>query len=132
MDNIQIINPATGTCIATYDSHSDQQVKDIIDTADKRYRSYSRLPHSRRADLLLSLADRLTIERESLATLMTLEMGKTLDGSRAEVDKCIWVCKYYATHAKQMLADEHIATEGRQSYIAYRPLGVILGVMPWN
>ena len=63
---------------------------------------------------------------------MTLEMGKRISESRAEIEKCAWLCRHYATHAQKYLQDQLIETDAKKSYLCYRPLGVILGVMPWN
>ena len=70
--------------------------------------------------------------RESLARLMALEMGKPLAQGLAEVEKCAWVCEYYAEHAARFLGDEPAPSDATRSFVAYRPLGVILAVMPWN
>ncbi|MEL6470105.1 MAG: NAD-dependent succinate-semialdehyde dehydrogenase, partial [Cyanobacteria bacterium J06623_4] len=67
-----------------------------------------------------------------LAELMTLEMGKTLGSAIAEVEKCAWVCRYYAEHAQAFLADEPASTDASRSYVRFLPLGVLLAVMPWN
>src|SRR5712692_5818858 len=59
-------------------------------------------------------------------------MGKTITEAEAEVEKCAWSCDYFAEHAERILADEKIASNATESYVAFRPLGVILAVMPWN
>ena len=81
---------------------------------------------------MLRLADVLESRREELAELMALEMGKPVAEGRAEVTKCAWACRYYADEAEAILADHHIKTERTKSYVAYRPIGIILAVMPWN
>jgi succinate-semialdehyde dehydrogenase/glutarate-semialdehyde dehydrogenase len=63
---------------------------------------------------------------------MALEMGKPLVQGKAEVEKCAWVCDYYAEHAAAFLADEAAETDASRSYVSFRPLGVVLAVMPWN
>ena len=63
---------------------------------------------------------------------MTLEMGKPINQSKAEIEKCAWACEYYAANAEKFLADEIIITDASRSYNAYKPLGVVLAVMPWN
>jgi succinate-semialdehyde dehydrogenase/glutarate-semialdehyde dehydrogenase len=63
---------------------------------------------------------------------MTREMGKPLAQARAEAEKCAWVCRYYADHAADFLADEPVETDAARSYVAYQPLGPVLAVMPWN
>jgi succinate-semialdehyde dehydrogenase/glutarate-semialdehyde dehydrogenase len=63
---------------------------------------------------------------------MALEMGKPVTAGRAEVEKCAWVCRYYADEAEGMLADRAISTERTKSYVHHEPLGTVLAVMPWN
>jgi succinate-semialdehyde dehydrogenase/glutarate-semialdehyde dehydrogenase len=70
--------------------------------------------------------------KEELARLMTLEMGKIFRESLSEVEKCAWVCEFYARNAEQFLAEEIIDTDASISYVVFQPLGVILAVMPWN
>src|SRR6202011_1858262 len=78
-------------------------------------------------------AERLLRERRrAYAELMTREMGKVLAGGLSEVDKCAWVCDFYAEQAAAFLAPEAIATDASRSYVAFEPLGVVLAVMPWN
>lgn len=59
-------------------------------------------------------------------------MGKVIRESRAEVEKCAWVCDYYAENTEKFLAKEYVETDAKQSYIAYEPLGIVLAIMPWN
>jgi succinate-semialdehyde dehydrogenase/glutarate-semialdehyde dehydrogenase len=63
---------------------------------------------------------------------MTEEMGKPIAQAEAEAEKCAWVCRYYAEHGADFLADEPVDTDAAKSYVAYEPLGPILAVMPWN
>jgi succinate-semialdehyde dehydrogenase/glutarate-semialdehyde dehydrogenase len=63
---------------------------------------------------------------------MAVEMGKPLAGGKAEIEKCAWCCDYYAQSAEAFLRSEPIETDARKSYVAHRPLGVVLAVMPWN
>lgn len=78
------------------------------------------------------IAELLEGQREQHARRITAEMGKTLLSALAEVDKCAATCRHYAENAAEYLADQTIATEGVASYVHYLPLGVVLGVMPWN
>jgi succinate-semialdehyde dehydrogenase/glutarate-semialdehyde dehydrogenase len=66
------------------------------------------------------------------ARLMAEEMGKPVRDGRAEARKCAWVCEHYAENAERFLADEPVETDARASFVAFRPLGVVLAVMPWN
>jgi len=81
---------------------------------------------------MLAAADRLRRAKESCARLMAEEMGKPIVQGRSEVEKCAWVCDYYAQQAERFLAPEVIATDATNSYVVFQPLGVILAIMPWN
>ena len=85
-----------------------------------------------RCDLLRRAAEVLRERRDELARLITLEMGKLLSEAQGEVEKCAWVCDYYADSAPELLADEVIETDAARSLVAYQPLGTVLAVMPWN
>ena len=82
--------------------------------------------------MMMRAAEILESEKDSLAHLMTLEMGKTLRSAVDEAVKCAWVCRYYAENAERFLADELVETPASRSFIRYQPMGVILVIMPWN
>jgi succinate-semialdehyde dehydrogenase/glutarate-semialdehyde dehydrogenase len=79
-----------------------------------------------------STAARLRTRKQELAELMTREMGKTVQSARAEVEKCAWVCEYFAENAERFLAAEPVETDASRSYVTFNPIGVVLAVMPWN
>ncbi|MGD2137020.1 MAG: NAD-dependent succinate-semialdehyde dehydrogenase [Gammaproteobacteria bacterium] len=85
-----------------------------------------------RCTLLRQAASVLRGRAEDLARLMTLEMGKPIGEARAEVEKCAWVCEYYAGEGPAFLADEEIASDAGRSLVSYQPLGTVLAIMPWN
>jgi len=126
------VNPATGEEIARYGQHTPQQVARMIEAAEAASSDWGRTSIERRCELMGEMSRLLTARRDWYATLMTAEVGKPIAESRAEVDKCAWVCRYYAESAVDMLADRHIETDRTQSYVHHEPLGVILAVMPWN
>lgn len=129
---MQSINPATDEIIATYDETPPHAVQEQIATADLLQQAWAQTTVAERRLPMRRLAEILEGRREELAVLMATEMGKPVAEGRAEVDKCAWVCRYYADEAQQILADEHIEAGRRASYVAYRPLGVVLAIMPWN
>jgi succinate-semialdehyde dehydrogenase/glutarate-semialdehyde dehydrogenase len=63
---------------------------------------------------------------------MALEMGKPLQGGRAEIDKCADVCEYYAKNGAKFLENEMVGTDASKSYVNFQPIGIVLAVMPWN
>ncbi|NOX23421.1 MAG: NAD-dependent succinate-semialdehyde dehydrogenase [Actinobacteria bacterium] len=129
---IRSINPATDEVIATYEAHSPTFVERAIARAQEAQASWVYTSLDTRATHLQRLANTLTERRDALAELMAREMGKPIREGVAEIDKCAWVCRYYADNGATMLADLPISTERTKSYVAYRPLGVVLAVMPWN
>lgn len=126
------INPATGETIATYEEHTSDEINSILELTGKEQNRWGRTSFDLRHELLMNAAEQLHKEKEKYARLMTLEMGKTIKSAIAEVEKCALVCEYYAEHAESFLQNEPVKTDASESYVAYRPLGVVLAVMPWN
>ena len=130
--SIESINPATGESVASYDEMSVEEVTRTLELADASQKEWQQTSFDERATLLRKAADNLRERSDELARLMAVEMGKPLAGGRSEVDKCAWVCEYYADNAEDFLSDEMIETDASRSYVACEPLGVVLAVMPWN
>ncbi len=129
---LQSINPATGTVLATYEEMTCETVSTIIAASDAAFKAWRETPFSERSAPMRKAAGVLRERSEEFARLMALEMGKPVRQGRAEVEKCAWVCEHYADTAESCLSPEIIATEARKSYVAFRPLGLVLAVMPWN
>src|SRR5258705_4949050 len=77
-------------------------------------------------------AELLRKRKGHYAGLITAEMGKPITQAEAEVEKCAWVCEYFADNAERFLARQPVQTNARLSYVAFEPVGVVLAVMPWN
>jgi len=129
---IATINPTTGETVKTFEPLSDQQVEAKLELAAKTFHSYRSTSFAEREPLMRRVADILETEKNELGRLMTLEMGKPIKAAEQEIEKCAWVCRYYAEHARQHLADEVITTNATKSYVRFQPLGPVLAVMPWN
>jgi succinate-semialdehyde dehydrogenase/glutarate-semialdehyde dehydrogenase len=129
---LETINPATGKIVNTYDELDSKQIAEIIDRADATLRNWRRLDFARRSKLMKNAAQVLDDNQAEYAELMTIEMGKPIRQSIAEVEKCAWVCRYYAEHAESFLQNEIVETDATKSFVTFNPLGVILAVMPWN
>ncbi len=125
-------NPATGETVATYDAHSVDEVRALIDETHDRHIEWRRTGFEHRASVLRAVADRIDESLDDLAHMMAVEMGKTLAAGTGEAEKCAWVCRYYADHAAEHLADVPIDADRARSYVHHEPLGVVLAVMPWN
>ncbi len=132
MNKAVSINPTTEKEIASYDRISQKEAFKKIDKANKTYHSWKNTSLEDRSKLMYNLADILDKNKEKYAILATEEMGKILKQSRAEIEKCAMVCRYYAKNIETLIADKHIKTEAHKSYVTFQPLGVTLAVMPWN
>ena len=129
---IATINPATGETLETFEALTDTQIEDKLERADRAFGQYRRTLLAERAEWLEVAAGILERDRIKLGKLITLEMGKPIKGAIAEVEKCAWVCRYYAEQGLEFLADRPVATDAEFSYVTYQALGPILAVMPWN
>lgn len=129
---MQSINPANLQVIKTYNPMLTSEVKSIVDLTNTAFEKWKDTSFDHRSKLMLKAVDVLRKKKEDYARLMTLEMGKPISQSRAEVDKCAWICEYYAENAEKFLTDELISTDASKSFVSFQPLGLVLAVMPWN
>jgi succinate-semialdehyde dehydrogenase/glutarate-semialdehyde dehydrogenase len=130
--SIEAINPATGDPIKTYPETSPDQVNTLIEQAAKAFQDWRRTGFNERASLMRNAARILRDNHNQYAALMAMEMGKPVTEGRGEVEKCAWVCEYYAEQAEIFLKDEPIKTDASRSFVTFQPLGVVLAIMPWN
>lgn len=132
------VDPTTGRTLSTYDALDAAGVERCLAEAARTADSYRRTPFAERRALLLRAAGLLEEELEDIARTMTTEMGKPLTAARAEAAKCVKAMRWYAERAEGLLADEHpsdadVSDSGASAVLVrYRPLGVVLAVMPWN
>ncbi len=129
---LRSINPATGEPLGEHREHDEAELRMILLEASCAFEGWRRTPLPARAAALVRAAETLEARRDELARQMALEMGKPVTQGRAEVDKCAWVCRYYAEHGEGFLAPEQVRTDAARSYAAFAPLGPVLAVMPWN
>ncbi|HJS46399.1 MAG TPA: NAD-dependent succinate-semialdehyde dehydrogenase [Gemmatimonadales bacterium] len=129
---LRAVNPATGDLIREYSAHDPRESRAIAAAAGKAFTKWSRTDFPLRAERLRALATELRRGAEEYARLMAVEMGKPVPQGRAEVEKCAWVAEYYAEEGAGFLADVPVTTDAGASFVAFRPLGVVLAVMPWN
>jgi len=129
---IETRNPATGGVLQEYAVHSKPDVDARLAAAHGRFETWKDTAIADRAKAVSGMAAYFRREKGRLATLMTTEMGKPIVEAEAEIEKCAWCCDYYAENAHRQLADETVSTNATRSYVAFRPLGVVLAIMPWN
>ncbi len=126
------INPATGEYLKEHPDHSAEEVISIIDQTHETWLSWKNTGFAQRSKLMHQAARILRENKAEYALLMTNEMGKVISGAWAEIEKCAWVCDFYADNAQAFLADELVETNASKSFITYEPMGIVLAVMPWN
>ncbi len=130
--SISSINPATAETLQTFEPHTQAQIDAKLNQAIVSFHEYRRTSFAERASMMQRAAELLETGKQNFARLMTLEMGKPIKGAVQEVEKCAWVCRYYAENAERHLADEPVETTATKSYVHFQPLGAVLAVMPWN
>mgnify|MGYP006273230693 CR=1 FL=1 len=126
------INPTTGTVLEQYDAHTGDEVEGRLARAEAAAVTQRRRSIDDRAVRMHRVADQLASEADTYGALITREMGKPLSQAIGEVEKCAWVCRYYAENAADFLSDEPVDTDAQRSLVTYEPLGPLLAIMPWN
>ncbi len=131
---IMTVNPTTLETIKSFPPLTAEDIQSKLNVAESAFATYRHTSLSERSQWLMRAANRLEDPAlsQQYATLMTLEMGKPIQEALAEVQKCAWVCRYYAEQAPLFLANQSIETDAQRSWVCYQPLGIILAVMPWN
>src|SRR5919202_4386106 len=128
---LSTINPATEEVLNEYELISKEQLNDTVKKSKNAFSEWKE-DIDKRADFLYVFAKEFRKNKESLAKIATLEMGKAIKESRSEVEKCAWTIEYFADHGKIFANDQIVNTDARKSIITFQPLGVIGSIMPWN
>ena len=125
-------NPATGEEIQSYEKHSPDEVKYILNQVVDEQQRWEQSTIEFRQSCLETMAGVIRDKSKEYGKLMSLEMGKPLSQSIAEAEKCAWLCDYYRESGPSFLADKSENIAGQKSLISVQPIGLVLGVMPWN
>lgn len=128
----QSVNPYTNVASRTFPEIDDAQLEHAIATAEASYKRWRALAPSARGQMLLKAAAQLRAQVEEFATPMTLEMGKLIAESRAEVEIAAAIIEYYAQRAEGFLEALQLAPENGEARVESSPVGVLFGVQPWN
>ena len=132
MSDLKSFNPVNGDVVGVYPQLTDQEIDETIIDVENEFHSWRKTSIEERSQYFKYLSEAIQIRKDEFARLMALEMGKPLLQGIGEIEKCAWVCDYYADNGEKFLSDQHIKTDASDSYVSFQPLGVILGVMPWN
>lgn len=129
---IQSINPYTQNLIAIHPSLNSEQLSGEIEKSAKSFQIWKKLSYKERSVLFLKMAELLRKNKEKHALLISTEVGKIIRESRAEIEKCAWLCEYYAEHTEKILMNESIVSDASKSFVRFEPMGIIYAIMPWN
>ena len=129
---LKSINPFTNETIREFEEYTGEKVENLLLESKGAFEKWKKTDFEYRSFLMTKAAGSLRFNLNEFAEAITSEMGKPVKESRAELEKCAWVCEYYAKNARLFLATETIDTDAYKSYVYYEPLGPILGIMPWN
>lgn len=128
----QSINPYNNEPVGIFTALTEDELNEKLNKSHKAFESWKKVPIAERCQLIRNAGQVLRDNVEQYAKMITLEMGKPISESRGEVNKCAWVCDYYADNAESFLANETIATDALQSFVRHDPIGAVLAIMPWN
>jgi succinate-semialdehyde dehydrogenase/glutarate-semialdehyde dehydrogenase len=129
---MKAINPATGELIREYPDHDEAEAAARLERAERAFASWRKVSFAERARLMTQAGDLLRDRAGDYGRLITEEMGKPLAAAEGEVDKCAWVCEFYAENAERFLSAETVGTDASRSLVRYDPIGPVLAIMPWN
>lgn len=130
--SIKSIHPANGDLLEIYDEMEEHQINDIIRETHEAWKIWKNTDFKYRAVHMRKAAEILRTRKEDYAGLMTEEMGKVFKDGVSEIEKCAWVCEFYADNAEKFLVRDYVDTDASNSYVEFCPMGVVLAVMPWN
>src|SRR5215470_2439749 len=129
---ITSINPATGEKLKDFPVFDEAEIEKRLQCAEHAFFHYRRQPFEKRTQLMMAVASLLHDEKDELARIITLEMGKLFRAAMEEVGKCARACRFYAENGERFLEDDAAQTDAARSYVRYEPLGPVLAIMPWN
>ncbi len=129
---LRSINPFTGETTAEFDPLSDEACRQAVIRGKEAFEIWRKVSVSERVKPIAKLGSILRQKKKECGRIITVEMGKPIREAIAEIEKCALLCDYYSQNAERFLSTEVIDTDAAKSYVVFDPLGVILGIMPWN
>ena len=130
--SIQTINPNTNLSVKSFEEMTDQAVDTAVAQAVKAFNDWKKTTYEERAHLLRQVAKLMRDKKEVLAAVITLEMGKIISQAEGEIALSADIFDYYADNSAAFLADKTLSPDHGKAFIRYSPVGVLLGVEPWN
>ena len=129
---LKSINPKNNIKLSTWDVPSLNDINTIIRKTAKAQNKWSGMDLILRLDYVKTFSQILNKKAEEISILMSDEMGKPKKQGVAEISKCVSLCEYFLENSEQVLSDKHVKTEFYESFVTFRPTGLIFGIMPWN
>ena len=129
---LKSINPYTNRVIEEFEEFSYNIVDQVLNRSAATFETWKKSEAGLRRSLVLDLSRLLHENADEYAASVTAEMGKPIAESKAEIEKCGWVCEYYSNNSEDFLRSETVHTDATESYVLFEPLGPVLGIMPWN
>ncbi|MFS0783061.1 NAD-dependent succinate-semialdehyde dehydrogenase [Bacillus sp. 1P06AnD] len=130
---LKVTNPATGEIVSEVDVSSDEEVKRALRKGHEYFKSWSKVNAHERAGLLQKWAAKIIQHKEELARVMTLENGKPLNESLAEVDYANSYIIWYAEEAKRVYGRTIPASaDSKKIIVSRQPIGLVAAITPWN
>jgi len=131
-NQLKSINPKNNIEISSWDLLSLNDLDIIIKKTAQAQLNWSDVNLTSRLDQLKKLTQIINKRANDMSILMADEMGKPKKQGMGEISKCVWLSDYYLENSEQVLSDKYVETEFYDSYVTYRPIGLVLGIMPWN
>ncbi len=128
----KVTNPATGEVVENFATATDDEIRDAIDRAHRGYLSWRERPVAERAGIVKRAAELFAERTDELAAIITTEMGKRIEEGKGELATVVDIFTYYAENGESLLADEPLTIKGGEAVIQKCPIGVLVGIMPWN
>ena len=125
-------NPYNNETLHSFNELSIKEIEQRVEAAENAFKEWKNVSFTERSALMRKAAKVLDENKKDFGKTISREMGKPIKQSIAEIEKCVWVCEYYAENAQNFLSQEIIKSDAYKSYVNFEPLGVILAVMPWN
>ena len=126
------INPYTDEEVKSFDEISEEALHEKVKKAQSCFETWRKTSFDERKKIIQKVADLMRERSDELAKLITLEMGKRIKESKGEVELSASIYEYYATHAEKFLEDKPLTPEKGSAHIRKEPIGVLLGIEPWN
>jgi succinate-semialdehyde dehydrogenase/glutarate-semialdehyde dehydrogenase len=127
-----LTNPFTLKNISEYQYINTNQTRNLVEKSAEAFADWKTKSIAGRLNFIKNLANVLVTNRQVLAETAVKEMGKPITQALAEVDKCKILCEFYLQNSEKFLSNKKLSSDGTESYVVYEPIGVILGIMPWN